>query len=88
MLQHGIGSVFLDIEIEIVFVLVFIFILTVLGLGYVYRKYKVVIGMLFISISIGVFGDSTLSMSLVPFAIILCVFILFLMQKTVKSKQT
>lgn len=90
MLEHGVGRSLLIVSAEILWMLasiVIIFILMLLMFFYSYNQYSILGYLIFVSVPIGMFGESTFAMSLVPLLVCFGLFWLSVLQKiSVQSK--
>lgn len=89
MLDHGFGQVLTLFEPVVLFGLVSILVLTVLiqmFFIFLYKKYLILLYLLAVSISVGIFGYSALSMSLIPLLIIGSILFLTCLKYVAPSK--
>lgn len=78
MLNHGVGRIFLIIEMELLVLLVLsviVFLLIQFFLIKFYKHFKVLVYLLSVPLVIGLFGNSTLSMALIPLLVLFTIFI-------------
>jgi len=81
MLDHGIGKILNNVSVEVLWMLVFNAAVLILLIMYIYRKYFLLLYFSIISIMVGLFGYSSLSMALIPLTILLSVFFLSFSKK-------